>query len=97
LNAIATPLRLMERYTGLVDRELSTAPDPRGMLAYLASLPAVRFTADFIAFDTDCQTGKVTGTLDAPEVVGPGVAPAPEAAVAEAPGGGLARIPLDQQ
>ena len=97
LNAIATPLRLMERYTGLVDREVSTAPDPQGMLAYLASLPAVRFTADFIAFDTDCQTGKVTGTLDAPEVVGPGVAPAPEAAVAEAPGGGLARIPLDQQ
>ena len=41
------------------------AADPQGVLAYLGGLPAIRFTADFLAFDTDCQTGKVTGTLDA--------------------------------
>ena len=97
LSAIATPLRLMERYTGLLDRDISTAPEPQGMLAYLARLPAVRFTADFLPFDTDCQTGKVTGTLDAPDGAGPVAGLPPEAVRAEAPAGGLARVPLDEQ
>jgi hypothetical protein len=57
-------------------------------------LPAVRFTADFLAFDTDCQTGKVTGTLDAPEVSVPAT---PVRAVAAGEQPGLRRIPLDQQ
>ncbi len=100
LNAIATPLRFMERYTGLIDREVTTAADRQGMLAYLAGLPAIRVTIDFLAFDTDCQTGKVTGTLDAPDDVRPPIAAPVEAAVeapTERPGAGLARIPLDQQ
>lgn len=66
LPAIGTPMRLMERYTGLIDRELRIAPDPVGALAYLSSLPAIQFQADFLDFDSDCQTGTVTGTLTAP-------------------------------
>jgi hypothetical protein len=99
LGAVATPLRLMERYTGLIDRNLTIAPDPQGMLAYLASLPAIRFTADFLAFDTDCQTGKVTGTLDAPDAAHPEAAvPAERVAEApEAPQVGLRRVPLEEQ
>ena len=99
LNAMATPLVLMERYTGLIDREVTTSANPEGILAYLAGLPAIRFTADFLAFDTDCQTGKVTGTLDAPEPAPPELAARPErvAAAVEAPQIGLARVPLDQQ
>ena len=59
----------------------------RGTLAYLASLPAIRFTADFLAFDTDCQTGRVTGTLDAPGEPdgGRSTAPAREAAALRRP------------
>jgi hypothetical protein len=33
LSAVATPLRLMERYTGLIDREVRTPADPQGVLA----------------------------------------------------------------
>jgi hypothetical protein len=66
LPAIGTPMRLMERYSGLIDRELHIAPDPVGALAYLSSLPAIQFEADFLDFDTDCQTGTVTGMLRAP-------------------------------
>jgi hypothetical protein len=100
LDAVATPLRLMERYTGLIDREVTTAADPQGALAYLASLPAIRVTADFLAFDTDCQTGKVTGTLDAPDEAGPGLAAPSDGAGTDrvaAPHVGLSRIPLDEQ
>jgi hypothetical protein len=69
------------------------------MLAYLAGLPAIRITADFLAFDTDCQTGRVTGTLDAPDAA-PEMAAVPAEGVAEAreaPQVGLRRIPLDEQ
>lgn len=66
LRAMGTPIRLMERYTGLIDRELTVAPSAVGTLAYLAMLPAIRFYAEFLDFDTDCQTGTVTGTLSAP-------------------------------
>jgi hypothetical protein len=103
LGAIATPLVFMERYTGLIDREVTTPPGPQGVLAYLVSLPTIRFTADFLAFDTDCQTGKVTGTLDAPEAaeerpVAPGSEHGPASAARPATGRiGLARTPLDQQ
>ena len=88
-----------ERYTGLIDSNLTIAPDPEGMLAYLASLPAIRFIADFLAFDTDCQTGKVTGTLDAPDAAHLEAAvPAEHVAEApEAPQVGLRRVPLEEQ
>jgi hypothetical protein len=66
LPAIGTPIQLMERYTGLIDRERSVGPNPTGVLAHLAALPAVQFYAEFFDFDTDCQTGTVTGTLSAP-------------------------------
>lgn len=71
LPAIGTPLQLMERYTGLIDREVTIAPKPVGVLAYLATLPAVQFYAEFFDFDTDCQTGTVTGTLGAPSPAKP--------------------------
>ena len=105
LAAMATPLVLMERYTGLIDREIAVAPDPHGVLAHLAGLAAVRVTLDFLAFDTDCQTGRVTGTLDAPDPAPD--APAPDVgsvAEAAAPGArvaersvGLRRVPLEEQ
>jgi hypothetical protein len=99
LGAVATPLRLMERYTGLIDRNLTMAPDPQGMLAYLAGLPAIRLTADFLAFDTDCQTGKVTGTLDAPDAahIEAAVPAEPVTEAGEAPQLGLRRVPLEEQ
>jgi hypothetical protein len=98
LAAMATPLVLMQRYTGLIDREITVAPDPHGVLAHLAGLATVRVTLDFLAFDTDCQTGRVTGTLGAPD-------PTPDAgAETAAPGArvaersvGLRRVPLDEQ
>jgi hypothetical protein len=71
LAAIGTPIQLMERYTGLIDRELTIAPNPVGALAYLATLPAIQFYAEFFDFDTDCQSGTVTGTLGAPRPVEP--------------------------
>jgi hypothetical protein len=66
LGAIGFPIQLMERYTGLIDRELTIAPSPVGALAYLGGLPAIQFHAEFLDFDTDCQTGTVTGTLGVP-------------------------------
>jgi hypothetical protein len=61
LDAMATALRFMERYTGLIDRDLVIAANPHGMLAYLKSQPTIRVVLDFLALDTDCQTGKMTG------------------------------------
>ena len=91
LGALATPLVFMERYTGLIDREVTVDPLARGILAYLRGLPAIRVTLDFLGFDTDCQTGSVTGTLDAPPAAGP------LGLVEEAPHTALRRIPLDEQ
>ena len=95
LDAMATALTLMERYTGLIDRDITIAANPHGALAYLKAQPTIRVVLDFLAFDTDCQTGRMTGTLAAAEPV-----PAPalaEAAAAAEPRPGLLRIPLDQQ
>jgi hypothetical protein len=55
----------MQNYTGQMDRDLSFPPDLVGVLAYLATLDEVRFSGDFLDFDTDCQCGSVTGTLGA--------------------------------
>jgi hypothetical protein len=55
----------VERYTGLIDRDVLIAPHADGMLAYLAALPCIQFVGEFFNFDTDCQTGIVTGTLGA--------------------------------
>lgn len=71
LGAIRAPLMLMERYTGLVDRDLAIDPGAAGALAYLATIPAIQVSADFLDFDTDCQTGTVSGTLGAPVAVEP--------------------------
>jgi hypothetical protein len=90
IGAIATPLVLMERYSGLIDQEVTTAPDAQGVLAYLASLPAIRISVDFLGFDTDCQTGRVTGTLDTPSAAHPRLAES-------APKTGLRRVPLSEQ
>jgi hypothetical protein len=90
LGAIATPFIFMERYTGLIDREITAATGAHGVLAYLAALPAIRITADFLAFDTDCQIGRVTGTLDDPGA-------ALGAAELEAPHTELRRVPLAEQ
>lgn len=64
-GSIAFPMRFLQRYAGKIERDLSIAPNPTGGLAYLATLAAVEFAADFLDFDTDCQSGTVTGTLGA--------------------------------
>jgi hypothetical protein len=69
IAAIRTPVRLMERYTGLVDRDVTIDSSIGGALAYLAMIPTIQFSAEFFDFDTDCQTGTVTGTLRAPAPV----------------------------
>jgi hypothetical protein len=66
LGAIGFPIQLLERYSGLIDREITVVDGPVGVLAYLATLPAIHFSADFFDFDTDCQTGTVAGTLGPP-------------------------------
>jgi hypothetical protein len=68
LGSINFPIRLVERYTGLIDRELRFAADASGVLAELAALPAIRFHGEFFDFDTDCQIGTVTGTLGTPAI-----------------------------
>jgi hypothetical protein len=90
LGAIATPLVLMEIYTGLIDQNVTTAPEAQGALAYLAGLPAIRFTAKILAFDTDCQTGQVSGTLDAHDGASP-------IALSAGPRTTLRRVPLSEQ
>jgi len=69
LGAIGFPIQLMERYTGLVDRDVVVDDGATGALAYLEGLPAIQFQASFFDFDTDCQTGTVIGTLSAPASV----------------------------
>jgi hypothetical protein len=64
-DSIAFPMRFLQNYTGDMDRELSFGPNPVGALAYLATLAEVQFSGDFLDFDTDCQSGTVTGTLGA--------------------------------
>jgi hypothetical protein len=66
LGAISFPVQIMERYTGLIDRNITIGANPTGALAYLATLQTVGFYAEFFDFDTDCQTGTVTGTLGQP-------------------------------
>lgn len=56
-------LRLMERYTGTVDRNVSIIPGDSTSLQALKALPALRFYAEFFDFDSDCQSGTVWGTL----------------------------------
>lgn len=66
LGAIGFPVRLMERYTGLIDREIEIDAAATGVLAYLKGLHAIQFQGHFFDFDTDCQSGTVVGTLGAP-------------------------------
>jgi len=63
---LRTALTQVQRFTGQIDREMVIGPNPIGALAYLAALPSIQFFAEFFEFDTDCQTGTVTGTLGAP-------------------------------
>jgi hypothetical protein len=63
---LRAPLQFLQRYRGLIDRAIAVGPDPSGMLAYLASLPAVEFSADFLDYDVDCHSGTVSGTLGTP-------------------------------
>lgn len=70
-RGMKVPLQFVQRYLGLIDRNMSFEPDPTGMLAYLASLPAVEFKADFLDYDIDCHSGAVIGSLGAPSPITP--------------------------
>jgi hypothetical protein len=100
LSAITFPLQLMERYTGKIDRDLTVMPNATGTLAYLATLPVIGFAAEFFDFDTDCQTGTVTGTLGALPPEPPAGRAAPPAGQVSPPEGRVApprrRAPRDQ-
>jgi len=74
LGGIRAPFRLLEHYRGLIDQEVTIGLDPSGVLAFLATLPAIEFTGDFFNYDSDCHTGTVAGTLSAPP---PPTPPAP--------------------
>lgn len=92
---LVSALRRVQQFTGEIDRELELTPHPVGALAYLGTLPAIAFSADFFDFDSDCQSGTVTGTLGvaaAPPLIPPEARLAP----AEARGagaGGAERLP----
>jgi hypothetical protein len=62
-TGILSGLRRVQQFTGEVDRDLTFGPDPVGALAYLSTLTSIPFVADFFNFDSDCQSGTVTGTL----------------------------------
>jgi len=92
LAAIGFPIQLMERYTGLIDRDLSVLPDAGRTLAFLDT-GAIEIQLDFLDFDTDCQTGTVTGVLRAPVPTGE-----PRASIAAPTVATLRRrAPLDEQ
>ena len=63
LGSIGYPMRLLQRYRGILDRDLVIAAADGGALAYLATLPAIELDVEFLEFDTDCHMGTVTGTL----------------------------------
>jgi hypothetical protein len=63
LSGIRFALRLMERYTGLINQSLSVNPGNSSVLQALQPLPAFRFYCEFFDFDSDCQCGTVWGTI----------------------------------
>ena len=63
LNGIKAALRLVERYNGLIDRNITVTPGDSVVLAYLASATKYAFRGEFFDFDTDTQCGTVTGTV----------------------------------
>jgi hypothetical protein len=65
LGGIQAAMRLIERYSGLIDRDLNITPGDSVMLAYLASFAKFSFLGEFFNFDTDVQSGLITGTLAA--------------------------------
>src|SRR5262249_39777323 len=90
LPAMTVPIQLMERYTGMIDRDLTIAAEATGVLAYLATLPTIAFSAEFFDFDTDCHTGTVTGTLSAAVIAPPMARLAPPAGRLSPPEGRIA-------
>jgi hypothetical protein len=80
----------IQRFTGYIDRELMFPAAPVGMLAYLRTLDEIPFFAEFFDFDSDCQTGYVTGTLGplAPPTFTPATAAPPASLSLEEARGG---------
>jgi hypothetical protein len=62
-GGIQFALRLIERYRGIVDQNLSLSSTASPVLADWASRAQFPFYAEFLDFDTDCQCGTVWGTL----------------------------------
>lgn len=65
LSGIRFALRLVERYSGLIDRDITVVPGDSAVLAYLASLTQYSYRGEFFNFDTDTHCGTVTGTIGA--------------------------------
>ncbi len=63
IGGIQFAMRLIERYTGVIDQAVTVTPGDSAMLAYLASFSRYAFRGEFFNFDTDAQSGTVTGTL----------------------------------
>ena len=62
-SGIQFALRLLERYRGLVDRNIALDSTVSPVLADWAGRSQLPFYAEFMDFDTDCQCGTVWGTL----------------------------------
>lgn len=63
LSGIRFTLRMLERYTGVIDRNLAINPDTSPVLLAFQNFTAFRFYAEFFDFDSDCQCGTVWGTI----------------------------------
>lgn len=63
LSGLRFTMRMMERYTGIVDRELAITPGDSTVLRSFEASTAFRFYGEFFDFDSDCQSGTVWGTI----------------------------------
>jgi hypothetical protein len=63
LSGIRFAMRLIERYSGLIDRDINIDASNSAVLANLKTLSKFAFRGEFFNFDTDAQCGNVTGTL----------------------------------
>lgn len=63
ISGIRFAMRLIERYSGLIDQAVTITPGDSAMLLYLATFTKIAFRGEFFNFDTDAQSGTVTGTL----------------------------------
>jgi len=63
LPGIRFAARMVERYTGVIDQNITVVPGNSSILKSFAGGTAFRFHGEFFDFDSDCQSGTVWGTI----------------------------------